>query len=68
MLPNLERNVLLPGERNMKAGRHLDGRIWLDIGGHGRIDLRPDQAFRLAKGLLELLGVNVEFEYDGPMQ
>jgi hypothetical protein len=62
----LERGLVLPQDRRIKGGRNLDGGIWLDIDGRGRLDIRPDQAFQLAKGILHALGVNVEFEYGGP--
>lgn len=65
--PSLEHNgIVLPGERRMRAGKHLDGRIWLDVDGRGRIDLAPAEAFKLGTGLLRLLGINVEYEYGGP--
>ncbi len=65
-LETLERGIVLPGERRMRGGRNLDGRVYLDFDGHDRINIKPDQAFRLASGILRILGVNVEFEYGGP--
>lgn len=53
-------NLLLPGERRMVGGRNLDGGVWLDIDGRGRITLRPEQALALAQGLLNALGYRME--------
>lgn len=53
-------NVLLPGERRMVGGRDLDGGIWLDFDGKGRVNLRPDQALSLAHGIMRALGYTIE--------
>jgi hypothetical protein len=58
----LDKGIILPGERRMKGGRSLNGGIWLDIDGKGRIELSPDQAIQLATGILRNLGMAVEFD------
>jgi hypothetical protein len=57
---------MLPHQRRMTGGLSLNGGIWLEFDGQGRIELRPDQAFALAAGIMRNLGINVEYEYDGP--
>jgi hypothetical protein len=57
--------IILPGERRMKVGRNLDGGAYIDLAGNGRIDLRPEQAVEVAKGLLNAIGCTIEFDYDG---
>lgn len=46
----------------MTGGRSLNGGVWLELDGRGRIDLSPDQALQLATGILKNLGIDVEFD------
>lgn len=58
----LTKGIVLPGERRMKGGRSLNGGVWLELDGHGRIELSPDQALQLATGILRNIGINIEFD------
>jgi hypothetical protein len=58
----LTKGIVLPGERRMTGGRSLNGGVWLDIDGRGRIELSPQQGLELATGMLRALGINVEFD------
>lgn len=68
MKPNLlSTGLVLPGERRMTGGKSLNGGIWLDLDGRGRIELSPDQAFQLAVGIFKNLDIDMEFGH-GPQQ
>jgi hypothetical protein len=60
--PALAKGIILPGERRMTGGKSLNGGVWLDIDGRGRIELSPDQGLELATGLLRALGINIQFD------
>jgi hypothetical protein len=62
--PALAKGIILPGERRMTGGKSLNGGVWLDIDGRGRIEMSPDQALSLAVGIMKNLGI--EFELEGP--
>jgi hypothetical protein len=60
----LERGLIIRGERRMTGGKTLSGKIWLELDGKGRIELTPQDAFELAKGIFRNIGIELEFEYD----
>jgi hypothetical protein len=62
----LTKGIVLPGERRMRGGKSLNGGIWLDLDGKGRIELSPDQALQLAAGIFKNLGIEIELGFDAP--
>ena len=57
--------LVLRGQREMRGGKMLSGKIWLELDGRHRIELEPQEAFNLGKSIFKTLGIELEFEYDG---
>ena len=60
--------LILSGQREMRGGKMLDGKVWLELDGRHRIELVPEEAFNLAKKIFEAIGIELEYEYGGRRQ
>lgn len=56
--------LILRGQREMRGGRMLSGKIWLELDGKHRIELTPEDAFDLAKKIFGCLDIELEYQYD----
>ena len=54
--------ILLPGERHLRAGKGIDGRIWMQIDDQPRVNVPPGRVVTYAVELLKLCGVQVSIE------
>jgi hypothetical protein len=52
-------SLILPGERHLRAGRELDGRIWIQVDNQARVMVPPAKAVLYAVELLKLCGVQL---------
>lgn len=68
MAIKLEDALILRGQRHMRGGKMLSGKIWLELDGKKRIELSPHDAFELAKGILRNLDYELEIENRHPAQ
>lgn len=56
--------LVLRGQREMRGGRMLSGKVWLELDGRHRIELEPEHAFDLAKKVFHCLGIELEYTWD----
>lgn len=52
--------LLRPNQRQWTAGKTLDGGVWLEIEGQGRVVMSPLQAMEMIKGLATCVGFRLE--------
>lgn len=63
-----EEALVIGGRREMRGGKTLDGKVWLELDGRHRIELTPHDAFDLAKKIFGAIGIELEYEYGGRRQ
>lgn len=64
MVIKREDALILRGQREMRGGKMLSGKVWLELDGRHRIELTPQDAFDLAKKIFQCLDIGIEYEYD----
>lgn len=53
-------NLLLPDQRRIFAGKSLNGGVFLEIEGAGRMELSRPMTIEIAKGLLKAVDIDLE--------
>lgn len=59
-----EEALILRGQREMRGGKMLSGKVWLELDGRHRIELEPQEAFNLAKHIFHTLGIELEYDFE----
>lgn len=55
--------IRLPNQRGLTISKTLSGGFSFEIERAGAVEIRPDQAFEVACGILRDLGCNMNFDY-----